>query len=149
MGVMAVGTEKISSFAAHEIARSFPVNSCLPVSINVSMAFAAKSVTLCEIDEFPGEKPEFIPVFCIVAVETPSHKLGVMKLDVRMFVRKLPFLEIRFQGGMAVAARKHSLCNRRWSNRELLGPHGKRYNINRQKEGESDHTNDFFHVCLC
>ena len=148
MGIMAVGTQKISSLTANKIARPFPVNACFPVSIDVSMTFTAKSVTLREIDEFPGKQPQFIPVFCIVAVETPSHKLGVMKLDVRMFVLKFPSLEIRFHGSMAVAARKHSLCNRRWSYGELLGRLGRRYKLNRQQEGESDHTNDFFHVCL-
>ena len=142
---MAVGTEKISSFTATKIARSFPVNACPPVSIEVPMTFAAETVALCKIDELPVVKPEFIPVLCIMTIEAPHH-YRMMELDIRMFVLKLPFLEIRFNGGMAVAARKHPLCNRRWSNRELLSPLGRRYKINCQEEGEPDRTNFFLHA---
>ena len=77
------------------------------------MTFAAEPVTLREIDQFPVEEPKLIPLLCIVAVKTPSHALGVVELDIRVFVFEFPFFPIHFHGGMAVTTREHPLCNRR------------------------------------
>jgi hypothetical protein len=103
---MAVGTEEIGSLTADEIARPLPMNACLPIPVEVAMAFPAESVALCELNQLPVEEPEFIPVLCIVAVETPSHGLGVMEPDVRVFLFEFPLLSIDLHGGVAVAAGK-------------------------------------------
>lgn len=131
---MAVGTEKVSSLAAHKIARSFPMNACFPISIEVTMAFAAESVALCKIDELPVVKPKFIPVLCVVAVEAPSHGFSVMELNVGVFFLEFPLFSIHFHGGMTIAARKHALRDGGRRNRKLFNPHGRRYEINRQEE---------------
>jgi hypothetical protein len=81
MGVMAVSAEKVGSFATHKVSYPFPMDACLPISVDVSVTFAAEPVTFCKIDEFPVIKPEFIPILSVVAVQTPSHGLGVMELD--------------------------------------------------------------------
>ena len=46
------------------------------------MAFTAEPIALREIDEFSIEESKFVSILCIVAVETPSHGLGVMEFDV-------------------------------------------------------------------
>lgn len=82
MRVMAVSTEIIGSLAwSHEVSSSFSMNARLPVVILGAMAFAAESVALCEVYEVTIIKPQFITVFCIVTVETPSHRLGMVKPD--------------------------------------------------------------------
>jgi hypothetical protein len=124
MGIMAVGAEKVSSLAAPKISRPFPMDTCLPISIDISVTFTAKPVALGEIDEFSVKKPKFVSIFCIVAVEAPSHGFRVMKLDVRVFVFEFPLFPIDLHRGMTVAAGEHSLCQRGRRNRKLLlSPH--------------------------
>jgi hypothetical protein len=125
MGVMAVGAEKVGSFATHKVSYPFPMDSCLPIPVDVSVTFAAEPVTLCKMDEFPVIKPEFIPILSVVAVQTPSHGLGVMELDCCVFVFKVPLFPIDFHGGVTVTARKHSLRKGRRGNRELFCCHGR------------------------
>lgn len=132
---MAVGTEEISSFSARKVTRPFSMDACPPVSIEVPMTFAAESVALREVDQFPIEEPKLVPILCIVAVKTPSHGLGVMKLDIGVFVCEFPFFPIYLHGGMTLTARKHPLCNRRRGNRKFLSPHGRRYEKKRQEDG--------------
>jgi hypothetical protein len=50
-----------------------------------------------------------------MAVETPSHRFGVMEFDIGMLFLQLPFLPVHFHRGMAVATRVHSLSHRRRS----------------------------------
>ena len=122
---MAVGAEKVGSFATHKVSCPFPMDACLPVSVDVPVTFTAEPVTLREIDEFPIVKPEFIPILSIVAVQTPSHGLGVMELDRGVFVFEVPLFPIDFHGGVTVAAREHPFRNRRRRNRELFCCHGR------------------------
>ena len=86
MGVVAVGAEKVGSLATHKVSYPFPMDARLPISVDVSVTFAAEPVALREINEFPIVKPELIPILRIVAVQTPSHGLGVMELDRCVFV---------------------------------------------------------------
>ena len=57
-----------------------------PGFVNVPMTFATEFVAFCEVDEFPVVKPQFVAIPCIVAIKTPSHGLGMMELDVGMFI---------------------------------------------------------------
>ena len=70
------------------------MNPSSPISILRSVTFAAEPVAFREVEEVPVIKPEFIPVFCIVTVEAPSHRLGMMKLDLCMFFFQFPFFSI-------------------------------------------------------
>ncbi len=116
-----MSTEIIGSFARpHKVSSSFSMNARLPVIILGAMAFAAEPIALSKVYEVTIIKPQFIAVFCIVAVEAPSHRLGMMKADLRVFLLQLPFLSIHLQGGMTVAAGKHSLCHWRRSDWELF-----------------------------
>ena len=82
---MAVGAEEISPFAANKVTSSLPVNACLPVPIKVAMAFTAEPIAFGKINELSIEESKFVPIFCIVAVETPSHGLGVVEFYLGMF----------------------------------------------------------------
>jgi hypothetical protein len=121
MGIMAMGTEEVGSFSSvHKVSRSFPVDTRSPISVLRPMAFATEPIALREIYEFPIIKPQLISVFCIVTIEAPSHGLGMMKLDLRVFFFQFPFFPIYLHGGMAVATREYSLCYGRRSHRELF-----------------------------
>ena len=149
MGIMAVGTEKVSSLSAPKISRPCPMDSCLPVSVDIPVTFAAKPVALGEIDKFSVKKPKFVSVFCIVAIEAPSHGLGVMELDVRVFVFEFPLFAIHFHRSMAIAAGEYSLCQRRRRNRKLLL--SSRHNgdkVNSKQKDEDEHKACFSHMCL-
>src|SRR4030067_3353191 len=120
MGIMAMGTEEVGSFSsAHKVSRSFPVDPRSPIVLLRTMAFATEPIALREVDEFPIIKSQLISVFYIMAVEAPSHRLGMMKLDLCMFFFHLTFFPIDLQGGVAAAAGKHSLCHGRRGDREL------------------------------
>jgi hypothetical protein len=135
MGIMAVGTEIISSLASPKISRPFPMDTCLPVSVDIPVAFAAEPVAFGEIDEFSVKKPKFVSIFCIVAVEAPSHGFRVMELDVRVFVFEFPLFPIDLHRGMTVAAGEHSLCQWRRGDRELFcSPHGRGRKIEPEEE---------------
>ena len=147
MGIMAVGTEKVSSLAAPKISRSFPMDTCLPVSVDIPVAFAAEPVAFGEIDEFSVKKPEFVSVSCLVTIEAPSHGLGVMELDVGMFFLEFPLLSIDLHAGMAVAAGEESLCNRRRGNRKLrLSPHHRGDKVNSREEEKYSRKTCFLHT---
>jgi hypothetical protein len=124
MGVMATGTEIVRSFAAPKISGPFPVNPCLPGSVDVPMTFAAETVAFRKIDELSIEKPEFIPVFWVVAVETPSDVFTMVKDDIRMLVFEFPSFSVGLHRSMTVTAGKHPLRQGRRRNRKLLlSPH--------------------------
>jgi len=137
---MAVGAEEIGPFAANEITCSFPVNACLPVPKEVAMAFAAEPIAFGKINELSVEEPKLVPIFCIVAVETPSHGLGVVEFNLGMFFLQFPLFSVYLHGGMAIAAREQSFCDGRRGNRELLNPHGRRYEMNHRKEDEYEQS---------
>jgi hypothetical protein len=94
MGVMAVGTEIVSSLAAPEISGPFPMDACLPVSVDIPVALATEPVTLGEIDDLAVVKSEFIPVPCIMAIEAPSKVFTMMKNNIRMLVFEFPLFPI-------------------------------------------------------
>jgi hypothetical protein len=149
MGIMAVGTEKVSSLASPKISRPFPMDTCLPVSVDIPVTFAAEPVALGEIDEFSVKKPKFVSIFCIVAVEAPSHGLGVMELNVRVFVFEFPLFPIDLHRGMTVTAGEYSLCQRRRRNRKLLlSPHHNGDKVNSKQKDEGEHKACFSHMCL-
>jgi hypothetical protein len=114
--IVAVSTEVISPLAwAGKVSHPLSMNTCPPVFILRAMTFAAETVALCEVYELPIIESQFIPILCIVAVETPSHRFGVMELDIGVFFFQFSLLSIHFHGRMAVAAGKHSLGHRRRS----------------------------------
>ena len=98
----------------------FPMDACLPVFVNVAMTFATEFVAFCEVDELPIVKPQFVAISCVVTIETPSHRLSMMELDTGMFVLQLPLFSVHLQGGMAIAAGKHTLCHGRRGDGKLL-----------------------------
>ena len=111
---MAVSTKIIGSLARpRKVPSPFSMDTCLPVIILRAMTFAAESVALCEIYEVTIIKPQFIAVSCIVAVETPSHGFGMMKLDIRVLFFQDSLRSIHFHGRVAVAAGEHSFGHRR------------------------------------
>lgn len=143
-----MGAEEIGPFTANKITRSFPMNACLPVPIEVAMAFTAESIAFGKINEFSVEESKFVPIFCIVAVETPSHGLGVVEFNLGMFFLQFPPFSVHLHGGMAVAARKQSFSNRGRGDRELLNRHGRGYEMNHRKEDEYEQSAYFLHVYL-
>lgn len=80
-----------------------------PGFVNIPMTLATELVAFREIDEFPVVKPQFVTVSCFVAIQAPSHRLGMMELDIRMFILQFPLFSVHLQGGMAAATRKHAL----------------------------------------
>ena len=110
---MAVGTEIISSLASPKISRPFPMDTCLPVSVDIPVTFAAEPVAFGEIDEFSVKKSKLVSIFCIVAVEAPAHRLGMMEPNIRVFVFQFSLFAVHLHRGMAIAAGKHPLCHRR------------------------------------
>jgi hypothetical protein len=61
------------------------MDSCLPISEDIAMTFTAESITLCEVNQFPVVKPKFISISCVMAIEAPSHGLGMVEFDLSMF----------------------------------------------------------------
>jgi hypothetical protein len=117
---MAVGTEIVNPLAPPKIPGPFPMDACLPVPVHIPVTLAAEPVTFGEIDELAVVQAEFIPVFCIMAIEAPSKVFTMMEDDIRMLVFQFPLFPIDFQRSMTVAAGEHSLCQRRWHDRKLL-----------------------------
>jgi hypothetical protein len=116
MGVMAVGAEEVGSFpGARKVSRSFPMNTRSPVSVLRSMTFAAEPIALGEFDQLAVVQSQLISISCVMAVETPSHRFGVMEFDVGVLFLQYPFLPIDLHRGMAVATGVHSLGHRRRS----------------------------------
>src|SRR4030043_389781 len=102
---MAMSAEEVSSFAlSHEVTGSLSVNPCPPIPVKVAMAFATEPVAFRKIDQFPVIEAQFVAVFCIVAIQAPSHGFRMMHPDFRMFLFQLPFLPVCFHGGVTIAA---------------------------------------------
>jgi hypothetical protein len=96
------------------------MNTRSSISVLGAMTFTAALVALCKIYGFPVVKAQFISIPYIVTIETPTHGLGMMKLELRVFFFQFPFFSIYLHGGMAVATREYSLCYGRRSHRELF-----------------------------
>jgi hypothetical protein len=120
MRIMAIHTEVIGSLPPRKVSCPFAMNAGLPVSIDIAVALAAEPVTRRERDKRSIVKPQFIPVICIMAIETPSQVLRMVKLDLRMLFFELPPFSIYFQGGMAATAGIDSLRQRGRGNREFF-----------------------------
>jgi len=115
-----VRAEKIGPFSADKVSCSLPVKPCLPVPVQVAMTFAAEPVAFLKVDEFPIVKPQLVPVLCIVAIEAPPHRFGVMEMDLRVFLLQPPLFCVHRQRSVAIAAGKHPFCNRRRGDGKLL-----------------------------
>jgi hypothetical protein len=96
------------------------MNARFPGSVNVPMALATESIALRKVDQIPIEEPQLISIPRIMAVETPSHRFGVMEFDLRVFFFQFPLLSIQLHRGMAVATGKHPFCHRRRRYGKLL-----------------------------
>jgi hypothetical protein len=121
MRVVAVGTKIVSSFpGAGKVARPFPVNTRLPVSVDIPVTFAAKPVTLVEVDQLCIIEAKFITISRIMAIEAPPHGFRMMQFDLRMFLFELSLLPVDLHGGMTVAARENSFGKRWWRDGELF-----------------------------
>jgi len=80
-------TEEISPLSGTgKISGPLPMDPRFPGFVNVAMTFATEFVAFCEVDELPVEKLQFVAIPCIVAIKTPSHRLGMMELDFGMFI---------------------------------------------------------------
>src|SRR5512139_3782921 len=64
--VMAMSAQQVLSLPV-PLPRPLSVDSRLPVAVFISVALAAKTVTLRKIDLLAGDKPEFVAVFQIMA----------------------------------------------------------------------------------
>jgi hypothetical protein len=114
MRVMAMSTEIVNPLAlTGKVSGPLSMNACLPVFILGAMTFAAEAIAFCEVDQISVIKPQLVPILRIMAVEAPSHRFGMMKLDIRVLFFQDPLLSIYFHGRMAVAAREHSFSHRR------------------------------------
>ncbi len=120
MGVMTAGAEVVSPLATEKIPSPFPMNARFPGSEDVAVTFTAEPVTFCKIDEMAVVKPEFIPIFWIVAIETPPEILPMVKHDVGMLFFEFPPLRVHLHRSMAVAAGEDPLCQRRRRDRKLI-----------------------------
>jgi hypothetical protein len=117
MGVVAAGTEIISPLScAGKGSCSLAMNPYPPALVEVAVALSAEPVAFFEIDEFVVIQAQFVAVFGVMAIEAPSHRLGMMELDIRMFLFQLSLGSIGLHGGVAVAAREQPLRHRRRSN---------------------------------
>jgi len=114
MGVMAMGTEEEGSFpGARKVSRPFPMNTRSPISVLRPVTFAAEPITLGEFYQLAVVQPQLISVSCVMAVEAPPHRFGVMEFDIGMLFLQHPFLPIKLHRGMTVAAGVHPLGHRR------------------------------------
>jgi hypothetical protein len=135
MGIMAMGTEEIGSLAGpHEVSGPLPMDTCFPVLIDISVAFTAEPVAFGEIDQLSIIEAQFIPVFCVVTIEAPSHRLRMAQLDIRMFFFQLPLLSIDFHGSVTIAAGENAFRHGQRRNRELFSS----LRHKREKEGSQD-----------
>ena len=108
---MAVGAEIISPLArAGKVSHPFSMNAGLPVFINISMTFATEPIAFREVNQLSIVKTQLISILCIMAIETPSHCLCMMELDLGMFFFQLSLFSIHLHGGMTIAAGINPFC---------------------------------------
>jgi hypothetical protein len=77
------------------------------------MTFATEPKALSEFYQFAVVQSQPISIACVMAVEAPSHRFGVMEFDIGMLFLQHPFLPIDLHRGMTVATGVHSLGHRR------------------------------------
>jgi len=119
--IMTVGAKKVGPLSrSSEVAGSLPVDPCLPVPEDISMTFSAEPIALGKVDHLPIIQSQLISISCIVAVEAPTHGLGMMQLDRSMFVLEISFLSVDFHGRMTITAGKHSFGEGRGRDRKFL-----------------------------
>jgi hypothetical protein len=149
---MTVSTEHVGPLpeSLEEVSRSLPMDTGSPVPIKVAVAFTTEFVTLGEIDELSIEKPQFIPIFCIMTIETPPHGFGMVDPDGGMLVLQLPLLPVHLHRGMAAAAGEHAFGERRRRNLEffpgLFGGGGE--GVPGQKQKNKDECKSLHHALL-
>ncbi|OGP84157.1 MAG: hypothetical protein A2V87_04640 [Deltaproteobacteria bacterium RBG_16_58_17] len=86
MRVVTIYAKEIGPFPSLEIANSFPMNSCLPVVVNIPMALPAKPVGFGKIDVFAIGKLQLVTVTGIMAIEAPPFLLRMAQFDGGMLV---------------------------------------------------------------
>ncbi len=133
-----MGTEIISPLASGEVSRPLPMDTRLPIAIDVAVALSAEPIALGEIDQFSVEEAEFVPIVGVVAVEAPPHGLGVVELDVRVFFFEFSPFSIDLHTRMAVAAGKDSFRKGRRGDGKLFHSHGGRGEIDHHERDEYD-----------
>jgi len=134
MRVVTVSAEKIHSLSgSNEISCSLSVNPRFPIPIEVAMAFATEPVAFGKVDEFSIIKTEFIPVFCIMAIEAPPHTFCMTHFNVGMFLFECSLFSIHFHRGMAIAARIHPFGKGRGRNGKLLAGSGSKRDENNSR----------------
>jgi len=57
------------------------MNTRFPIPVQVAVTFTAEAIAFIKMNEFSIVEPQFIPIFCIMAVKTPPHRFGMVKLD--------------------------------------------------------------------
>jgi len=134
MRVVTVSAEKIHSLSgSNEISCSLSVNPRFPIPIEVAMAFATEPVAFGKVDEFSIIKTEFIPVFYIMAIEAPPHRLCMSHPNICMFLLQFPLFTVHFHRGMAIAARIHPFGKGRGRNGKLLAGSGSKRDENNSR----------------
>jgi hypothetical protein len=114
MGVVTAGTEIISPLSgACKVSRSLAVDPYPPASVEIAVALPAESVTFLKIDQFAVVQTQSVAVLCVVAIEAPSHRFGVVQFDVGMLLLQLSLCSIDLHGGVTIAAREQTLRHRR------------------------------------
>lgn len=104
---MTIDAKEIGAFPPLEITNPLTVNAGLPVTVNITVALTAKAVRLGEINKLTIREFQFIAIGGTMTIKAPSFLLGMMQLDVRMFILQFPALGIHVHTGMAVAAGKN------------------------------------------
>jgi hypothetical protein len=116
-----MSTQEVSPLSrASKISSPLPMDSRSPGFVDVPMTFATEFVAFREVDQFSVVKPQFVAISCFVAIKAPSHRLRMVELDVEMFILQFPFFAVDLQGGMAIAAGKHTLCHGRRGDGKFL-----------------------------
>src|SRR3990172_4257098 len=114
--VMAMSAQQVLLLPV-PLPRPLSVDSRLPVAVFVPVALAAKTVTLRKLDLLAGDKPEFVAVFHVVAIEAPPFLLGmVLQLDIRVLVLQLPSRRVGTHLLVTFGAGEDALRERRWRN---------------------------------
>ena len=87
VGIVAVGAEIIGSFSRTcKVPHPFSMNTGLPVFVLWSMTLTAEPIAFSKVYELPIVKAQLISILCIMAIETPSHRFGMMELDIGVLI---------------------------------------------------------------
>jgi len=120
MGIVAVNTEQVL-FISVPITGALAMDTHLPVAELVAVALATQPIRLSKINQFTGDKSQFVTVYQVVAVGTPALAFGMMKHDLCVVLGQHPPLRIGFQVGMALVTGEDPLGKRgTWYRKSLL-----------------------------